>query len=163
MCAFNADREVTQLALQIGSSTEPGDVYTLPITDDGPITPQRLTHLNQEWKAELSLSEPEEIWFETYDGKEVQGWLVKPPDFQPNQKYPLILEIHGGPHTQYGNAFFHEFQFLAAWGYIVLYTNPRGSQGYGETFTAGIRGNWGEPRFRRYNGRCRLRGCPGLC
>ena len=147
VCAFSADRETTQLALQIGSAAEPGDVYLLSPPDGDGSAPQRLTHLNREWQAELSLSAPEEIWFDTYDGKKIQGWLLKPPDFDPHRKYPLILQIHGGPHTQYGNAFFHEFQFLAARGYVVLYTNPRGSKGYGEAFTAAIRGDWGTPEL----------------
>ena len=144
VCSFSADRETRQLALQVGSATEPGDVYLLSTRDSDQSTPSRLTDLNREWKAKLSLSTPEEIWFDTYDGKKIQGWTVKPPDFDPRRKYPLILEIHGGPHTQYGNAFFHEFQFLAARGYVVLYTNPRGSKGYGEAFTGAIRGTWGE-------------------
>ena len=147
VCAFSADRGTTQLALHIGSATEPDDVYLLSTLDGDGNTPIRLTHLNREWKAELALSKPEEIWFDTYDGGKVQGWIVKPPDFEPDQKYPVILEIHGGPHTQYGNAFYHEIQFLAARGYVVLYTNPRGSRGYGQAFTAAIRGDWGGPDF----------------
>ena len=147
VCSFSADTETRQLALQVGSAAEPGDVYLLSTRDSDQSTPSRLTDLNREWKAKLSLSTPEEIWFDTYDGKKIQGWIVKPPDFDPHQKYPLILEIHGGPHTQYGNAFFHEFQFLAARGYVVLYTNPRGSKGYGEAFTGAIRGTWGEPEL----------------
>lgn len=147
VCSFSADRETRQLALQVGSTTEPGDVYLLSTRNSDESTPSRLTDLNREWKAKLSLSTPEEIWFDTYDGKKIQGWIVKPPDFDPHRKYPLILEIHGGPHTQYGNAFFHEFQFLAARGYVVLYTNPRGSKGYGEAFTAAIRGTWGDPEL----------------
>ncbi len=147
VCSFSADRGTRQLALQIGSAIEPGDVYLLSARNSDESTPSRLTDLNREWKAKLSLSTPEEIWFDTYDGKKIQGWIVKPPDFDPHRKYPLILEIHGGPHTQYGNAFFHEFQFLAARGYVVLYTNPRGSKGYGEAFTGAIRGTWGEPEL----------------
>ena len=147
VCALSADRETTQLALQIGSATESGDVYLLPTMDGDKRAPIRLTHVNREWKAGLSLSDSEEIWFDTCDGEKIQGWIVKPPDFDPDQKYPMILEIHGGPHTQYGNAFFHEIQFLAARGYVVLYTNPRGSRGYGQAFTAAIRGDWGGPDF----------------
>ena len=147
VCAFSADRGTTQLALHIGSSTEPGDVYLLPTVGGDRSAPIRLSHVNREWKAELSLSDSEEIWFDTCDGGKIQGWIVKPPDFEPDQKYPVILEIHGGPHTQYGNAFYHEIQFLAARGYVVLYTNPRGSRGYGQAFTAAIRGDWGGPDF----------------
>ena len=147
VCTFSADRKTTKFALNIGSSIEPGDVYLLPTANGGTSTPMRLTDVNHEWKAELALSGAEEIWFDTFDERKIQGWIVKPPDFDPNQKYPLILEIHGGPHTQYGNAFFHEFQYLAARGYVVLYTNPRGSRGYGQAFAAAIRGDWGDPEL----------------
>ena len=67
---------------------------------------------------------------ETPGGGRVHGWLLKPPAFDPAVRYPLALKIHGGPHTQYGHTFFHEFQLLAARGYLVLYSNPRGSKGY---------------------------------
>ena len=148
VCAFSADSKTAKLALHIGSFTEPGDGYLLPIGNSGRNTPMRLTDVNREWKEESARSASEEIWFDTYDGRKIQGWIVKPPDFDPNQKYPLILEIHGGPHTQYGNAFFHEFQCLAARGYVVLYTNPRGSRGYGQAFADAIRGDWGDLELR---------------
>ena len=80
------------------------------------------------------MPEPEEIWYTSFDGKKIQGWILKPPGFSPSTKYPLILEIHGGPHTAYGNTFTHEFQWMAAKGYVVLYTNPRGSSNYGQEF-----------------------------
>ena len=67
-------------------------------------------------------------------GKEIQGWIVTPPDFDPNKKYPFILEIHGGPFAMYGPSFAYEIQSYAAAGYVVLYTNPRGSTGYGQEF-----------------------------
>lgn len=76
----------------------------------------------------------EEIATPSFDGKVLQSWIVKPRDFDPQQKYPLILYIHGGPHTLYGESFFHEFQLLASAGYVVLISNPRGSTGYGEEF-----------------------------
>jgi len=69
--------------------------------------------------------------------------VLRPPDFKPGRKYPAILEIHGGPHAQYGCTFFHEFQLLAAQGYIVFYSNPRGSKGYGEKHCTSIKGDWG--------------------
>jgi len=77
----------------------------------------------------------------------LQGWLVTPPDFDPNRKYPAILEVHGGPRTQYGRVFFHEMQYLAAQGFVVLMTNPRGSQGYGRDFAAAITAKWGTVDF----------------
>ena len=80
------------------------------------------------------MNEPEEIWYASFDGRKIQGWILKPPGFDAAKKYPLILEIHGGPHSAYGNTFTHEFQWMAAKGYVVLYTNPRGSSNYGQEF-----------------------------
>ncbi len=74
----------------------------------------------------------------------MDGWVMKPRDFDPTKKYPLIVEIHGGPATQYGYGFFHEMQLLTTAGYVVLYTNPRGSIGYGRDFSLAVRGAWGE-------------------
>lgn len=103
-----------------------------------------LTDFNKEWLSELKLSEPEEIWLESSDGWPVHAWVMKPSDYLEPRRYPAVLEIHGGPHTQYGWSFFHEFQLLAAQGYVVVYCNPRGSKGYGEAHTAAIRGAWGD-------------------
>src|SRR5207253_185450 len=103
-----------------------------------------VTALHQEFLAPRWLSEPEERSAAAPDGAQVHGWLLKPPDFDPAKRYPLILKIHGGPHTQYGCTFFHEFQLLAARGYLVLYANPRGSKGYGQAWTADLKGRWGE-------------------
>ncbi len=94
-----------------------------------------LTHLNEDLFAERSLSEPEEIWFESsFDGRRIHGWLMKPVGMEEGKKYPLILEIHGGPFASYGPLFDLEKQVWAAMGYAVLYVNPRGSTSYGEEF-----------------------------
>jgi acylaminoacyl-peptidase len=97
--------------------------------------PRVITSLNEDLLAHKGLAEAEEIWFESsHDGRKIQGWILKPPDFDPKQKYPLILEIHGGPFANYGPRFDPEFQLYAASGYVVLYVNPRGSTSYGEEF-----------------------------
>ena len=96
--------------------------------------PKQITHLNDDLFGKLNLTEPEEIWYQSFDGKRIQAWIQKPPDFDPNKKYPLILNIHGGPHSAYGFIFDHEFQWMAAKGYVVLYPNPRGSTSYGQEF-----------------------------
>src|SRR5699024_11395580 len=93
---------------------------------------------------EVSLSLPTEEICTAEDGTEIQGWLMKPPHFDPSKKYPFILEIHGGPHMMYGLGFFHEMQYLTAQGYVVLFTNPRGSHGYGQAFVDGVRHHYGE-------------------
>ncbi len=94
----------------------------------------RLTDTNKTLWAQLNLTAPEEINYKSFDGKNIQGWIQKPPDFDPKKKYPLILDIHGGPHAAYGWVFDHEFQWMAARGYVVLYINPRGSTSYGQDF-----------------------------
>jgi len=95
----------------------------------------RLTRVNDDLFGYKKLGVVEEIRFRsTYDGLDLQGWIITPPDFDPQQAYPLILEIHGGPYASYGNVFSAELQLFAAAGYVVFYMNPRGSSGYGETF-----------------------------
>ena len=96
---------------------------------------RRITALNDDLLAGRTLGEVEEIWWDSsFDGHPIQGWIVKPPDFDPGRRYPLILEIHGGPISNYGDRFSAEMQLLAAAGYVVLYANPRGSTSYGEEF-----------------------------
>lgn len=95
---------------------------------------KRLTNVNDDILEGRKLGDVEEIWYDSVGGMKVQGWIVKPPDFDPAKKYPLMLYIHGGPHAMYGVGLNFEFQAHAAAGYVVLYTNPRGSTGYGQTF-----------------------------
>lgn len=105
---------------------------------------RQLSNFNEAWFKKLDLGELEEVWYKSADDNELQGWILKPPGFDPKKKYPSILEIHGGPIAQYGNFFMHEFYFLAAKGYVVYFTNPRGGSGYGEGHTKSIYdGKWG--------------------
>jgi len=94
----------------------------------------QLTRVNDDLLERVRLGAVEEVWYTSPDGTRVQGWIVKPPSFDATRKYPLILEIHGGPHGMYNGAFNPMFQNFAANGYVVLYTNPRGSTGYGSAF-----------------------------
>ena len=114
----------------VSTPTAIGDLYA--VGNDGTLS--RLTNVNENLWSDLTLTEPEEIWYTSFDGKKIEGWLQRPPNFDPAKKYPLILNIHGGPHTAYGYVFDHEFQWMAAKGYVVLYPNPRGSTTYGEGF-----------------------------
>jgi dipeptidyl aminopeptidase/acylaminoacyl peptidase len=98
------------------------------------LSQRRLTDVNQALWSGLNLTAPEEFTYTSFDGKSIQAWIQKPPDFDPRKTYPLVLDIHGGPHTAYGWIFDHEFQWLAAKGYVVLYPNPRGSTSYGQEF-----------------------------
>ena len=95
---------------------------------------RQITNVNGKLFEQLRLTEPEEIWFPTFDGKRIHTMLQKPPDFQADRKYPLIINIHGGPHAAYGHTFNHEMQWMAAKGYVVVYPNPRGSSTFGQEF-----------------------------
>ncbi|MWG34347.1 S9 family peptidase [Halomarina oriensis] len=117
-----------------------GDVFSLV---DGDTT--RLSEVNADLLAERDVQEPEEFWF-TSDENDVQGWVLTPPDYDPDEEYPLAVEIHGGPHVMWSTSgtMFHEFQLLAARGYVVFWCNPRGSTGYGEDHAMGIDRDWGD-------------------
>ena len=119
------------------SSYEPGDVVTVDLRNPDDVT--KLTAVNDDILAGRTLGEVEEIWYKSVDDYDIQGWIIKPPDFDPTQKYPLILSIHGGPHGMYYSAFNFAWQNHAAEGYVVLYTNPRGSSGYGSPFGNAIK------------------------
>ncbi len=112
---------------------EPGDIVRYDLNDPGTGLTE-LTHVNDDVLADIALGSVEEIWYESTGGTRVQGWIVKPPDFDPEEDYPLILHIHGGPHGMYDVGFSYSYQNFAANGYVVLYTNPRGSTGYGTEF-----------------------------
>jgi acylaminoacyl-peptidase len=112
--------------------TEPGDIAMVPVYREGPAV--KLTHVNDSLMSQYQLGAVEELDYDSFDGKPMQGWIIKPPNFDSSKKYPFILDIHGGPHAMYGVGFQHELQIQAARGYVVLYLNPRGSTGYGEEF-----------------------------
>jgi dipeptidyl aminopeptidase/acylaminoacyl peptidase len=118
-------------AVVLGGYDTPGELHAFDATTG---TLSQLWAPNETVLSGLSLGSTEEFWYDSFDGQRIHAWLVKPPDFDPAKKYPLVLEIHGGPHTAYGQGFFHEFHVLAGAGYLVLYTNPRGSTSYGSEF-----------------------------
>jgi len=111
---------------------DPPDVVRINLKKPQPIT--RLTSVNADVLDRIKLGKVEELWYTSTGGTKVEGWIIKPPGFDPSKKYPLIMEIHGGPHGMYNGAFSYQLQNFAANGYVVLYTNPRGSTGYGSTF-----------------------------
>jgi len=116
-----------------GDAHEPGDVYAFPV--EKPKRRTRLTRVNDDVLDGIVLGEVEQLWAESsYDGLPIHGWVIKPPDFDPARQYPLMLVIHGGPHGMYNGGFNFAWQEHAANGYVVLYTNPRGSSGYGTEF-----------------------------
>ncbi len=121
-----------QLAFTQTRPDHPADVATVRRGSPGA---RRLTHLNDDLFTHKQLGQIEELWWKSsHDGRRIQGWLIKPPTFDPTKKYPLILEIHGGPFADYGDRFAAEPQLFATAGYVVLYANPRGSSSYGGEF-----------------------------
>jgi dipeptidyl aminopeptidase/acylaminoacyl peptidase len=110
----------------------PPDVVRVNLSQPAAVT--QLTRVNEDLLSGKTLADVEEIWFDSTGGAKVQGWIVKPPAFDRTRQYPLILEIHGGPHGMYNVGFNFMFQSFAANDYVVLYTNPRGSTGYGSAF-----------------------------
>jgi dipeptidyl aminopeptidase/acylaminoacyl peptidase len=128
--AFSVSPDARTSIALVSTPVMIGDLFA--IAADG--TQTRLTDFNGKLWSQINLTTPEEIQYTSFDGKRIQGWIQKPPDFNPQKKYPLILNIHGGPHAAYGWVFDHEFQWMAAKGYVVLYVNPRGSTGYGQDF-----------------------------
>jgi dipeptidyl aminopeptidase/acylaminoacyl peptidase len=128
---FRATTDGSKFVALISTGTSIGDLFWF---DSPSAQPRQITHINDKLFSQLNLTEPEEIWYTSFDGKKIQGWLQKPPDFDKNKKYPFILNIHGGPHAAYGWIFDHEIQWMAARGYVVLYPNPRGSTSYGQDF-----------------------------
>ncbi|SDJ84092.1 Dipeptidyl aminopeptidase/acylaminoacyl peptidase [Halovenus aranensis] len=119
----------------------PGDLFVSTL---GGAEEHRLTRINADLLDDRAVSRPEELSY-TNDGTDLQGWLLTPPDFDPDETYPLAVEVHGGPHAMWttSGTMFHEFQTLAARGYVVFWSNPRGSAGYGEEFMTAIERDWG--------------------
>jgi dipeptidyl aminopeptidase/acylaminoacyl peptidase len=140
---FSLAPETGTFALLRNTPTDAGDIYVQ--TPDG--EPHRRTDLNADLLAEAAVPAPLEFEAPAPDGKPVPCFALFPPDFDHDHPTPrpTILYIHGGPHLMYCHALFHEYHYLAAQGYVVLFPNPRGSKGYGEEWTGAIRGNWGEP------------------
>lgn len=127
-----------------------GSMYDTPqvhLRELGSNTVRYLTHINREYFASVKLPKVEEVWYKGADGTDLQGWIMFPPNFDPNKTYPSILEIHGGPWTQYGKFFMHEFNYFASNGYVVYFTNPRGGRGYGEKHSKAIWGDFGGPDY----------------
>jgi dipeptidyl aminopeptidase/acylaminoacyl peptidase len=117
--------------------TQPPEIVTFDVRTPAQI--RQLTNVNGDLLAGKQLATTEEIWYTSVDGYRIQGWIVKPPDFDAAKKYPLMLEIHGGPHSMYNVGFSFARQDHAAHGYVILYTNPRGSTGYGSAFGNAIK------------------------
>jgi len=140
LSSFSFSESEDVMAFVATDAASPTELYVA--RGDGS-TEQKATRFNDGWLADVDLMPAEEITWTVEDGTEIQGWVVKPVGFRPGGSYPMILKIHGGPHSSYGNTFFPTFHVLSAAGFFVLYTNPRGSSGYGHAFQYATRGEWG--------------------
>ncbi|WP_078427686.1 S9 family peptidase [Alkalihalobacterium alkalinitrilicum] len=130
-----------QAVLVLATPHSTGDLVTQDLNNVENV--ETLTNWNQEIYNKVHLSTPENLHYKSTDGKEIEGWILKPYGYEEGKKYPMILQIHGGPATAYGNGLHHEMQVMASKGYVVLYTNPRGSHGYGHEFVNAVIGDYG--------------------
>ncbi|HEX6080623.1 MAG TPA: S9 family peptidase [Methylomirabilota bacterium] len=139
IASYSLSRDGAVLAFTASEPDAPAEVFVCGPDGGGE---RRLTDFNREWKASVTLARPERFTFDRA-GFTVEAWIMKPAGFEAGRRYPLLLNVHGGPHAHYGYPFFDEFQVQCGAGYGVLYANPRGSQGYGEAFTSAVVGDWG--------------------
>lgn len=137
---FSYDARGRQVAYVSTSVTAPTELYIANVDGSGE---RRLTGFNDALNREIAWADAERFTYRSVDDLEIEAWLMKPHGYEPGKKYPLVLYIHGGPHSAYGENWFDEFQNIAGAGMWVLYTNPRGSSGYGADFTYSTRGRWG--------------------
>lgn len=150
MGGFSLSGGGEMIACILGSATDPHEVCVLPGPGSKePAKPRAVSELNCEVLSEVDLQMPEAIELPNGDGGIVHTWALLPSDFDEGTRYPCVLYVHGGPSLQYGGraAPFHELQWLAANGYVVVFSNPRGSKGYGEDHTRAIHGDWGNKDF----------------
>lgn len=137
---YDVSKDGKMALLAISDPVFPGELFKYEISLGERI---QMTHFNDAWLDEVKLINPQQISYEVANGWTIYGWLMKPTNYIEGEKYPLIVEIHGGPHTMYANTFFHELQLLAAQGYGVLYVNPRGSHSYSQQFVDACRSDYG--------------------
>ncbi len=144
MGSFSISRDGQRFGLSIGNATELADVY-LGTLSGSRMELRRLSRVNESLLAETEMQMPEVFETRSQDGYPVHGWILRPSSFAPAKRYPCVVYVHGGPALQYGGQAgpFHELQWLAANGYVVIFCNPRGSKGYGEAHTQAIKGDWG--------------------
>jgi dipeptidyl aminopeptidase/acylaminoacyl peptidase len=140
LAGVSYDAAKTRAAFVATSSDRPTELFLLDLASG---KERQLTSFNKALNDEIAWSSHERITYKSVGDFEIEGWLLKPYGYQPGRKYPLVLYIHGGPHSAYNEGWFDEFQNLAAAGMWVLYTNPRGSSGYGGAFTYSTRERWG--------------------
>lgn len=135
-------------AVSLSYLDRPGEIYKLKGAERGSGDLSRVTGHNDDFLSKVQVAETRNIQFHSADGTEVEGFVTFPPDFVEGQRYPTLLRIHGGPVSQFNHGFQFESQLFAAHGYVVVRTNPRGSSGYGQDFSAALWADWGNPDFQ---------------
>jgi dipeptidyl aminopeptidase/acylaminoacyl peptidase len=141
---FTTDDKQTKVAYVSTSITKPTELYIANADGTGE---RKLTAFNDALNAEVEWPDAERFTYKSVGGLDIEAWLQKPAGYQPGRKYPVVLYIHGGPHSAYGEGWFDEFHNITGAGMFVLFTNPRGSSGYGADFTYTTRGRWGMEDF----------------
>jgi dipeptidyl aminopeptidase/acylaminoacyl peptidase len=139
---FEFSPDGRRLAYVMRSVGEPAEIFAADVTGGKPSSPLRLTDINQSVANEVDIRPAESVWVERPGGVKIQVFIVKPHGFDANKKYPLILNVHGGPQSNWADAFRGDWQVYPGAGYIVAFPNPHGSTGYGQEFTAEISGDW---------------------
>jgi dipeptidyl aminopeptidase/acylaminoacyl peptidase len=139
MRGFTTDSAATKIAYVATSMDKPTELFIANADGSGE---RKLTTFNDSLVRQIAFSDAERLTYKSVGGVEIEGWLMKPYGYEAGKKYPVALYIHGGPHSQYTEGWFDEFQNLAGAGMWVLFTNPRGSSGYGADFTYATRGRW---------------------
>ena len=141
--AFGLNGKTKTITAVVSDLKNPRQLILIPTVYQGDKKAELIADPNKKLMAGIKQGQARCVWFKAHDKFDLQGWLVTPPNFNRKKKYPAILEIHGGPRVQYGNSYFHEMRYLAAQGYVVFYTNPRGGNGRGQTFAESIVADWG--------------------
>ena len=141
--SYSASKNANYFVFHLTQMEHPDEIYYLNTKEK---SFEKITSMNEKYTKERFYNIPNSSIVKN-GSTSIHTWLLKPPNFDPKKKYPLLLNIHGGPRCQYGYNWFHEMHFFAANGYVVLYTNPRGSQGYGNKFADAITGKWAEPAY----------------
>ncbi len=139
---FSFSQNFDRMAYNAADATHPAEAFAAHTDGSGEM---RLSALNDKWMADVQITPAERIHFPSKDGTQIEGWIMLPRGG--TAPYPLVLAMHGGPHGAYGSGFDYEFQWLTANGFAVVYTNPRGSTGYGEKFLWATWGGWGKLDF----------------
>lgn len=144
---FSLSGTEDQMAICYSSTDVINDISVIDLASG---IEERWTHSNAELMDEIILAKPEAISYTAKDGLTEHGWYIKPVDYQEGKTYPAVLYIHGGPMMQFGWTYLFDFQLLAAAGYAVIYCNPRGSRGYGESYTYALKDNYGGMDFEDF-------------